>query len=361
MTTTLHLRGPADVLAVLPYQLGYHPRDSVVVVSLHGSRMGLIQRLDLPPRKHVDDAVAALVRPLLADDPESVLLVGFEGQPEASLPVLDALADDCALMELPVADRLVVRDGRWFSLDCRQPRCCPPEGTPLAADHEVPAVADFVGLEVAPLPDRDALAASLQPGDRPLLTRAVQACADEWLASLLREDLEHEPDPRQERGQALAVWAELVRHDDCAPAVADLPAADLALAATSLTDVDLRDALVAWLCPGTLDLELLDPGLREQVRAALPVRGWTAGEADAVEAVARQRVEQRLVRFCAVLPDEWAVGALTVLANLTWWRGDGALTRVALDRALAVDPGYRLAALLARMVDLGIRPDRGTS
>ena len=25
MTTTIHLSGPADVLAVLPYQLGFHP------------------------------------------------------------------------------------------------------------------------------------------------------------------------------------------------------------------------------------------------------------------------------------------------------------------------------------------------
>jgi hypothetical protein len=39
-------------------------------------------------------------------------------------------------------------------------------------------------------------------------------------------------------------------------------------------------------------------------------------------------------------------------------RGNGALTRVALDRALRCDPGYRLALLLERMVDLGLRPTR---
>jgi len=49
---------------------------------------------------------------------------------------------------------------------------------------------------------------------------------------------------------------------------------------------------------------------------------------------------------------------VTVLATFTWWRGDGAVTRVALDRALRVDPGYRLAQLLERMVDLAIRPER---
>ena len=47
---------------------------------------------------------------------------------------------------------------------------------------------------------------------------------------------------------------------------------------------------------------------------------------------------------------------LTVLAALTWHLGEGTLTRMALDRALALEPGYRLALLLERMVDLAIRP-----
>ena len=362
MTTTLHLRGPADMLAVLPYQLGFHPRDSVVVVSLHGRRMGLVQRLDLPPLEHVAEAAAAMIRPLLADEPESALLIGYEGTEGDSAPVLDALEGACLVLDLPVADRLVVRDGRWFALDCAQEDCCPTAGTPLPADHEVPAVADYVGLEVAPLADRDALVASVSSGERPLLTRAVGACADEWLQALLDGDGEPDPgagpDSCAERDRALRVWATLLRDDDNAPVVTDLPPADLALAAFSLVDVHLRDALIAWLCPGTLDLDLVDPELRDQLRARLPLRRWSGEEPDTAEATAQRRVEARLMALCRVLPDEWAVAALTVLANVTWWRGDGALTRVALDRALAADPGYRLATLLERMVDLAIRPER---
>jgi len=74
-----------------------------------------------------------------------------------------------------------------------------------------------------------------------------------------------------------------------------------------------------------------------------------------------QRIERRLCELCAALPDVWAVSALTVLASFTWWRGDGALTRIALDRALRVDPHYRLAWLLERMVDLAIRPDMASA
>ena len=50
--TRIRLGGPSDILAVLPYQLGFHPRESLVVVSLHGTRMGLVQRIDLPPPEH---------------------------------------------------------------------------------------------------------------------------------------------------------------------------------------------------------------------------------------------------------------------------------------------------------------------
>ena len=39
-------------------------------------------------------------------------------------------------------------------------------------------------------------------------------------------------------------------------------------------------------------------------------------------------------------------------------RINGALARVALERALRCEPGYRLALLLEQMVDLAIRPTR---
>ena len=54
--------GPADVVAVLPYQLGYHPQDSIVVVALRDRAVGLIERIDLPAPEHADEAVAGPAR-----------------------------------------------------------------------------------------------------------------------------------------------------------------------------------------------------------------------------------------------------------------------------------------------------------
>jgi len=360
MTTTIHLSGPADVLTVLPYQLGFHPRDCLVAVSLHGTRMGLVQRIDLPPPEHVGDAVAAMMAPLQRDNPKSVLLIGFEEREGESRAMLDEMAGACVADRVAVADRIVVRGGRWFAPDCRQ-SCCPPEGLALPAPSEVPAVAEFVGLEICPLPDRSALADRLEPIG-PLISHGMSAHAQERLALRVaaREGGEGELDGC--RAVELDLWARILCAEDDAEPIQALSSRDLATLAASLTDVDLRDALIAWLCPGTLAQDLIDPRLLVQMSRALAEPPWLPRKVRGIEPViALQRVERRLCDLCAALPDIWAVSALTVLATFTWWRGDGALTRIALDRALRVDPHYRLAQLLERMVDLAIRPERASA
>jgi hypothetical protein len=374
MTTTIHLSGPADVLTVLPYQLGFHPHDCLVVVSLHGTRMGLVQRLDLPPPEHVGDAVAAMLAPLRREDPRAVLLIGFEEREGESRAFLDEMAGACLAYRVEVADRMVVRGGRWFDLDCIQ-SCCPPEGLPLPAPSAVPAVAEFVGREIYPLVDRSALVDQLEPS-RPLLSREVLRLADEWMQ--LRQEATKAGDtelstPGTEttrwarelgrfRASELILWSRVLCDRDDAEPIGALPAQDLAILAVSLTDVDLRDGLIGWLCPGTLPKDLVDPVMFLQMSRALPEPPWLDADASAMaQVVGRQRIGRRLCELSAALPDVWAVPTLTVLASFTWWRGDGALTRIALDRALRAQPHYRLARLLEAMVDLAIRPERASA
>src|SRR6476646_5659597 len=157
--TCIRLGGPSDILAVLPYQLGFHPRDSLVVVSLHGTRMGLVQRIDLPTAEQAPTAVRALLR----ETQDGVLLLGYESTVGEALPLIAAMGSAAGDAGLAVRDRIVVRDGRWTSLQCDDPSCCPAGGRPLPAAHEVPAVAEFVGREVSPMADRAALADRLRP------------------------------------------------------------------------------------------------------------------------------------------------------------------------------------------------------
>jgi hypothetical protein len=420
MTSTIRLSGPADVLTILPYQLGFHPHDCLVVVSLQGlhrSRVGLIQRIDLPPAEQVGGAVAALIRPLRQNRPKAVLLVGFEEREGESRLMLDEMAVASRAHGIEVSQRMVVRGGRWFDPDSAL-RCWPHEGTPLLAPSEVPAVAEFVGREIFPLPDRLALASLLEPKEPQ--SQVVSRLADEWLqlraeatdpgatglssarAGLsAREAGRRSPErglsapgaglrspetglssPETDltspetglygfRGSEFAVWALVLCDEDDAQPIRELPPQDLAILAVSLSDVELRDALIAWLCPGTLAQDVIDPTLLIQMSSALPQplwRGANAGGladlgdlAEVARVIGRQRIERRLCELSAALPDAWAVSTLTMLASFTWWRGDGALTRIALDRALRLDPHYRLAQLLEQIVDLAIRPDQASA
>ena len=374
MTTTIHLSGPVDVLAVLPFQLGFHPRDCLVAVSLHGTRMGLVQRIDLPPPEHVGDAVSAMIAPLRQYNPTTVLLIGFEEREGESRAVLDEMSAACRDDGIEVTERMVVRGGRWFAPDCHL-TCCPPEGLRLPAPAEVPAVAEFVGREICPLSDRSALAERLEPTS-PLLGRAVSGEADQRWA-IRRESTGPGQTERKAgdtsrntgrtrldvwRASELAVWSMVLRDDDEAEAIQTLRPQDLAVLAVSLTDVALRDGLIAWLCPGTMPRELIDPTLLVLLSRALPdPLSLERNLGDVERIIGLQRIGQRLCELCAALPDVWAVPALTVLASFAWWRGDGALTRIALDRALRVDPHYRLARLLERMVDLAIRPEMASA
>ncbi len=101
-------------------------------------------------------------------------------------------------------------------------------------------------------------------------------------------------------------------------------------------------------------MKFFSPALLEAVRE-VPVPWRDGGLGEDGQGEWSHRAQQAITVLCANLPDRHAAPALTVLASLAWWRGDGAAARVALDRAQAASPGYALADLLARLVDLGIR------
>jgi hypothetical protein len=363
--TSIRLRGPADFLASLPYQLGYHPDDAVLVVALRGRAVGMIGRVDLPPPAQVHVAIQTLVPPLLREQPDGVMLVGYESRADAAMPLLSALRSDLEARDVHVVHTLVVRGERWYAPLCDD-GCCPVEGQTLPAPEDTPAVADFIALGVAPLPTRDALAA-LVAAD-PQVCRGVAAALRstggvEWAGQALGLSRAQGCDGAAD-DHALAVrrlswlssWATVCDVSETARAIDALSFEEVAQLVDSLADVDLRDGLVAWLCPGTLPLDLLAPDLVDAIRCTLPAPTWSGRPGDHAAAVARGRLTARLQWLVRAIPDRRAAPALTVLANLTWWAGDGALTRVALDRALEHTPDYRLALLLQHMVDLGVRP-----
>jgi hypothetical protein len=155
--------------------------------------------------------------------------------------------------------------------------------------------------------------------------------------------------PTVPRVELFAAWPRILD-----PEASSISAEDAAQAAMSLLDIEIRDAMVAWLCPGTLDLkELSEEG--QKLLSGLE-RALQVDDIDPSSTGAQNAIQDGLIRLCACLPDDLAAPALSILASFTWWRGDGALARVALARALRCEPDYRLALLLQQIVQLAIRP-----
>ncbi|HSF98512.1 MAG TPA: DUF4192 domain-containing protein [Ornithinibacter sp.] len=361
MTADITLRGPGDIVAVLPYHLGYHPRDSVVAVSLRGRLLGLVARADIPPPGHEDAVASWLVGPLVRDGASSVIVVGFEDEPDAARPVVLCVAEHLERAGVEVLDVTVVRDGRRFSPRCAKD-CCPPEGVVLPEPADVPGVAEYVARGRSPLVSRDAVDGLVEP-DRD----ASQGVAD---AIAARGTMSR----RRLRRRSAAAWAVALRHpcaDDAGGGVADHagrgqspararggPAASSVLAdlALGLHDIAWRDGLIAWLAPGVLPVEDLEAAAVRLLESSLPA--WGGMGFDSERGAGRDELLQRLLMLCRCMPDEVpdeAAAVCTVVAHVAWAGGDGSLARTAVDRALRLVPDYRLARLLERLIDNGIR------
>jgi len=338
-THALKLTSPHELLAVVPYLLGFCPTNSIVTLCLSDNRLGLTQRLDLPPPDRVRDVASALLPILIRESPDSVILIGYEDQEDDSMLAVESLTAALRSSAIDIHDRIIVRDHRFRSLDCHNPRCCPPEGRPVPEPADVSGViSEFVGRGICPHTDRESLARQVEPGS--------QAAA---VATVMRALQTVAECPAVPRPELFTAWPRILDSDGPAITVEDA-----ALAAMSLLDIEIRDAMVAWLCPGTLSLDELSAEVQRQFSGLEKGSGDT--HIDPASTGAQNGLQDRLIGLCAMLPDDLATPALSVLASYVWWRGDGALARVALDRALRCDPSYRLAQLLLKMVDLAIRP-----
>jgi hypothetical protein len=116
----LSIRGPADLLAVTPYVLGYHPSDSIVILGLSDTRIVFAARTDLPESDDDPGAYArsvAKVAGIAARQATEAMLVGY-GAAEAVTPVIDLARRCLATHGLPVREALRLTDRRYYSYVC---------------------------------------------------------------------------------------------------------------------------------------------------------------------------------------------------------------------------------------------------
>jgi hypothetical protein len=381
--TTIRVREPRELLALLPYQLGFRPERSAVAVALRPprGRVGLVARVDLTDLSDDDlgpQLARRLVTHLVGDGADRVVLVLYTDadprrrpapgwasaaveQPSAAADVAPAVrhfrsASAAFLGDVPVW--VVCPDG-YLSLDCDDDDCCPPGGRPLVElqSTEVGAHMVLAGAMVAD--SRDMLVPEPAAG-APARRNAARAAA-RWEARRVTAEGGGPAALARWRATGLAVWRSEVtaaRSGDTRARPASLGRLGLALA-----DVAVRDAVLMTLVAGAGDVpeRVLVPraagddsmaGLvADLLGSILSPRDGVPPDADLHTAstavlerlVAHQRVDER-------------TPASTLLALLAWWGGDGARAGVLLDRALRADPAYRLAQLLAEALAAGLAP-----
>ncbi len=318
---TARISGPDELLQAVPYLLGFHPSQSLVLIGLAQDRLVVTARIDLADLAE-PGTLGQIVSALARGGADTLVGVVYErAAPAQPLPwrgLVAELADECLANRCEFGDLLRVDDGRWWSYLCDSPGCCPPEGRALdRAPSSFVAEATYAG--VVALPDRETLAGTLRPGP-PAELGAVRSLLERERTA---RDAQQDP-VRAERSVKRAVFAAARR--------ADAAEAD-------------GDGIGDWLGDrevARFGLALASTAVRDPV--------WVAVDHGRLDGRALWRALGRR------LPGRFAATPLFLYGWASWRAGNGALAGVAAERAIECDPGYGAADMLLAVLAHGVSP-----
>ncbi|GGU57041.1 DUF4192 domain-containing protein [Streptomyces lavendofoliae] len=348
------LRGPAELADALPYMMGYHPTDSIVMVALHGDRgrFGGRLRLGIPRSPREWPPVAEQLAECLVEGcerrgarPDGIVVFLCQdpaegetgrGVMERLRPLAQRLRTACGTLDVPVYEALCVSDGRFWSYCCPDSRCCPPEGNPLAlaGTSVMAAAAAYAGIQVrGSLRDMEERLRPW-PSEGPGAADQLRAL-DRAGASLVPRILDA-AGRGTVRGETIRLAEQLVRRLAEAPRIMEPARADVQ-----------DDALISHDEAAAVVLGLQDRETRD--RAA----EWMEGP----EAAPALRLWRALARRCVGAYAEHSAAPLTLAGWVSWSTGDEPGARVALGLALEADPEYVFARLLHQACNEGLDPE----
>lgn len=305
------LTSPDDILGAVPFLLGFHPADSLVVVAFAGGgargRLRVTTRWDLPlPSGALDQFVPLLRR----EEVTHVILAGF-GPGALVTPAVDEVVRLLGEAGIAVVEALRAEGARYWSYVCPRAECCPPEGR--AYDSVAGQVATRAISEgLVALPDRESLEQTVAP---------LRGAARDRMRDVTRL-------------VAADVRARLVGAADPGRVPAEFVADGLAR---------VRGAVAGFAARGRLpDHEAARLGID---LAVIRVRdeAWTLMDDDSQDTHLALWLD--LTRR---LETPFVPPVASLLSAAAWRRGDCALAGIAVERALAADPAYSMANLLAQ-------------
>ena len=311
----LRIQSHTDLLALVPYLLGFHPDNSLVSLGFNGPALRFTTRCDLPTsseaaafRHYLHDFSA----PTAPHPFTSAWLIGY-GPAAQVTAAIDTARAVFAENGLTVAGALRVTANRYFSYHCHDLTHCPAEGAVFDPPVSSPAVNAVVAGQVA-LPNRDTLAQQIAPVDG----AGRRAMRDAIVRARRRLDALR----RSTSGDLPAVTGS--HSADIATGVVrtGTDAVDQALG-QARTDAPITDDDVAWLTVLLTQPHVRDHALtRTSHEQSVPL--WSD---------VTRRAEPDLVAAPACL-----------LAFAAWRAGIAALPNLALDRVNQADPDLRTGA-----------------
>lgn len=316
-TPTIRTNGLQGILAMVPYLLGFHPDHALVLVLFDQRKVVLTLRLDITQLLDDPAGVAEFASTQRQRVGASlVLIVAYsdEFDPDVSTVVADlGLALDVEALSRGVQpcvlDAVHVAGGRYRSLTCADPTCCPAEGHDYQAVLDDPAAAEAVLNGLPARSNREDLRRLIAPGTESgddAYQQAIMASAN--------------------RFEALAPLAAAQAMDKLLQGIEDANQLPASQALAELTGLALN--------PSARDVATLRI---ERSSSELWGQAWAAAA-------------RRTDGLAAVAP-------LGLVGLGAWARGDGALLTLCLEEAEQRSPEHGLVTLLRDVVAQGLHPD----
>lgn len=311
MTT---LTSPHDLLAAIPFLIGYHPIDSLVLVSIKDESVGMAMRVDYPVQE--DEAFFdAMANHCLTDGAEGALIVAY--QPLLHTDGDRVLAQITAALSragIAIYESILIADGNFRSLLCHDSTCCPKQGRRVPPlDSSRIAVESVLAGHPMPFATYADLGGSVRSN--------LLAYETSWLERVERSFID----------SASPELNNLQR--DGATAVVDLAHDFISHGISSDQD------LIAHVLGRLSDIQ---------------VRDFALGCHDQESLTAYRTMWLHLLRSA---PKGFVAPVATLAAALAYEGGDGGLAKAALARAFEDSPTYSLATLLQRVFSAGWPPE----
>ena len=308
-STVLRARTPDDLLALVPRFLGFHPEDSLVVVSVGQAGRAVHARVDLPPPEHLEAVCAHLAGVAERGGVVAVAVVLYTDDGPHAVRATRALDRALGAVGCEVVVAVRADGSRWWALGTPEA-----DGPGTAYDLSThPMTVDGVVEGRVVLPSRDALVASLAPDPDAVLATT------RWVVETV-----HDLYARVAERRDLVTEGRWVRHR-----VRRFLENGLPLDASELARLVLM------------------------VHRTVEVRDVAWAEMDHASALRHVALWSDVVRRT---PAELLAAPATLLAFAAWLSGHGALAWCGVELAQQADPDYSLAALLAHVLGAGLPP-----